>query len=93
MKVKNKSLGVNAVLNAFKSALAILFPLITYPYAFRILHTEGIGKVNYATSIISYFILIASLGISTYAVREGAKYRDKPKVLMNSVIKYFHLIY
>lgn len=31
MKVKNKSLGVNAVLNAFKSALAILFPLITYP--------------------------------------------------------------
>ena len=80
MKVKNKSLGVNAVLNAFKSALAILFPLITYPYAFRILHTEGIGKVNYATSIISYFILIASLGISTYAVREGAKYRDKPKV-------------
>ena len=28
MKVKNKSLGVNAVLNAFKSALAILFPLM-----------------------------------------------------------------
>lgn len=77
MKKKNKSLGMNAALNAFKSSLSILFPLITYPYAFRILHTEGIGKVNYATSIISYFSLLAALGISTYAVREGAKIRDK----------------
>lgn len=78
-KRKNKSLGINAALNAFKSGLAIIFPLITYPYAFRILHTEGIGKVNYATSIISYFALIAALGISTYAVREGAKLRGNKK--------------
>lgn len=72
-----KSLGMNAFLNAFKSSLSVLFPLITYPYAFRILNVEGIGKVNYATSIVSYFSLIATLGVSTYAVREGAKLRDK----------------
>ncbi len=81
MKEKNnkkfKSLSVNAFLNAFKSSLSVLFPLITYPYAFRILHVEGMGKVNYATSIVSYFSLIATLGVSTYAVREGAKLRDK----------------
>lgn len=74
---KFKSLGVNALLNAFKSSLSVLFPLITYPYAFRILHVEGMGKVNYATSIVSYFSLIATLGVSTYAVREGAKLRDR----------------
>ena len=73
--MKNKSLGINAILNAFKSALSIIFPLITYPYAFRILHASGIGKVNYSSSIVSYFSLIAALGISTYAVREGAKFR------------------
>lgn len=73
---KYRSLGVNAFLNAVKSGMSVLFPLITYPYAFRILHAEGIGKVDYATSIISYFSLIAALGISTYAVREGAKLRD-----------------
>lgn len=73
--MKKKSLGVNAILNAFKSALSIIFPLITYPYAFRILHASGIGKVNYSSSIVSYFSLIAALGISTYAVREGAKLR------------------
>ena len=39
----------------------------------------GIGKVNFAGSYISYFVLLAGLGIGTYAVREGAKYRDNPK--------------
>lgn len=76
-------------MNAFKSALGILFPLITYPYAFRILHTEGIGKVNYATSIISYFTLIAGLGISTYATREGAKLRDNKKKLQKFCSQMF----
>ena len=78
---KKRSLGVNAALNAFKSGLAILFPLITYPYVFRVLHTEGVGKVNYAASIISYFALIAALGFPTYAVREGAKLREQPEKL------------
>ena len=76
---KYRSMGINAFLNAVKSGLSIIFPLITYPYAFRILHAEGIGRVDYASSIISYFTMIASLGISTYAVREGAKVRDNRK--------------
>jgi O-antigen/teichoic acid export membrane protein len=75
-KTKQHSLGVNAVLNAINSALRIVFPLVAYPYAFRILHKDGIGKVNYASSIINYFVLIAGLGIATYAIREGAKIRD-----------------
>lgn len=73
---KYRSMEINAFLNAVKSGLSIIFPLITYPYAFRVLHAEGIGRVDYASSIISYFTMIASLGISTYAVREGAKVRD-----------------
>lgn len=80
-KNESKSLGVNAALNAIRSGLSVVFPLITYPYAFRVLHAEGIGKVNYALSIIGYFSLIAALGISTYAIREGAKLRkDKEKL-------------
>ena len=73
---KNKSLGVNAAINALRAGLSIIFPLITYPYAIRVLHAEGIGKVNFASSIVSYFSLFASLGFSNYAVREGAKVRD-----------------
>ena len=73
---KQKNIGVNAVLNVIKSGLSVIFPLITYPYAIRVLGAEGIGKVTYGNSIISYFALIAMLGVTTYAVREGSKCKD-----------------
>lgn len=71
-----KPLGLNAVLNAIKSSLSILFPLIIYPYVFHVLHSENIGKVNFASSIVSYFSMFAMLGVTQYAVREGAKIRN-----------------
>ena len=70
---RQKNIGVNATLNVIKSLLSVLFPVITYPYALRVLGAEGIGTVNYGSSIISYFALLAALGVSTYAVREGAQ--------------------
>ncbi len=57
-------------------ALNVILPLITFPYISRILQVDGLGKYNYASSIISYFSLIAALGISTYAIREGAARRN-----------------
>lgn len=73
---KQKSVGLNAILNMIKSGLLVFFPLVTFPYATRVLGVENIGKVNYSSSIVSYFTLFAALGITTYAVREGAKIRD-----------------
>lgn len=81
--MKNESIGKNAILNGIKTSLSIIFPLITYPYASRVLQVENIGKVNFSNSIISYFVLIAGLGISTYAIREGAMIRDDKKKLEN----------
>lgn len=72
----NKSLKLNAILNTVKTITTLIFPLITFPYVSRILLPEGTGKVNFANSIIAYFSIIASLGISTYASREAAKLRD-----------------
>lgn len=54
----------------------LAFPIITFPYASRILMPEGIGQVNFANSIVQYFILIAGLGISSYAIREASKVRE-----------------
>lgn len=34
------------------------------------------GIYNFSSNYARYFVLLASLGIPTYAVREGAKYRD-----------------
>ena len=77
--MKHKSLALNAFLNSFRSVLNILFPLITFPYVSRKLTVEGIGIYNFSNSIVSYFVLIAALGIGTYAVREVAKYRKNKK--------------
>lgn len=76
-----KSLKKNAVLNMTKTLMSLVFPLITFPYASRVLGPVYIGKVCFAQSIVSYFSLIAALGISAYAVRETAKHRDDMSAL------------
>lgn len=73
---KQKSIKVNILFNSIRTCLTLIFPLITFPYITRILSPEGIGKINFSYSIANYFILLAALGISTYAIREGTKYRD-----------------
>ena len=74
--IKQKSVGVNAGLNMIKTVCQVIFPLITFPYVSRVLHVENIGIYNFCQSVVSYFSLAAGLGISTYAVREGARYRN-----------------
>ncbi|WP_405317070.1 flippase [Faecalibacillus faecis] len=71
-----KSMSKNYIFNMLKSVMAILFPIISFPYASRVLGVNNIGIVSYCTSIISYFTLFASLGVSIYATREGAKIKD-----------------
>ena len=83
--MKKKSLGVNALLNSIRSILNILFPIITFPYVSRVLQVRGIGIYNFSNSIVSYFLLIAALGISTYAIREGAKLRDNKQKISKFV--------
>lgn len=79
--MKKKSLGVNALLSGLQSLLNVIFPFITFPYISRVLDVSGVGKVNFASSIISYFLLIAALGINMFAVREGAKLRDNRQAI------------
>lgn len=71
-----KSIKSNFVYNLLNTSLGILFPLISFPYASRILMAERIGEVNFFQSIIQYVLLITSLGIPMYAIREIAKIRD-----------------
>ena len=76
MKMKIKSIKLNAGLNIIRTTLNLLFPLITVPYISRVLSVEEIGKYDFSFSIISYALLIAALGIDKFAVREGTKYRE-----------------
>lgn len=74
-----KSLKKNSLVNLAKTIIGLIFPLITFPYASRVLGVENIGRVNFASSVMNYFVLIAGLGITNYAIREGAKIRDNPE--------------
>ena len=76
MTERKKSLKLNFIMNAILTMSAFIFPLITFPYVSRILLPEGTGKVSFATSNISYFLMLAQLGIPTYGVRACAKVRD-----------------
>ena len=76
MNEQEKSLRKNAFYNVLKTILNVIFPLITFPYASRILLPEGIGKVNFASTVVNYFALLGCLGIPVYGSREAAKVRD-----------------
>ena len=89
--MEQKSLKLNMILNAVKGLLGILFPLITFPYISKVLGVENIGKYNFAYSIINYFVLIAGLGIATYAVREGAYIRGDLQKLQRFSDEIFSL--
>lgn len=54
----------------------MLFSLVTTPYISRVLSASGVGEYNFSQSFVSYFLLIAGLGTSTYAIREAGKIRD-----------------
>lgn len=75
--MKNKrSFIVNAGYNFIYNGLNIAFPLITAPYVSRVLGAENLGKVNFATIVVNWFILFASFGIPYYGIREIAKVQD-----------------
>ena len=79
--MEQKSIKLNAILNVMKTVFSLIFPLITFPYVTRMLQVEAMGKYDFSGSIISYFTLLAALGINIYAVREGSKYKnDKEKI-------------
>ncbi|MCM1326113.1 MAG: flippase [Bacteroidales bacterium] len=80
-KSKNISIKKNAIMSGLNRGLSLLFPLITFAYVSRVLGVTNYGKYNFSQSIYSYFSLAAGLGIATYAVREGVKYRnDEEKI-------------
>ena len=78
---KQKSLGKNFVYSLLKTMMGVVFPLITFPYATRVLGAASLGKIDYAQANITYFSLLGAFGVSGYAVREGARIRDDKEKL------------
>lgn len=74
--MENKSVTRNYIYNLIYQILMLILPLISTPYISRVLGAENIGIYSYTISIITYFILFGSLGITLYAQREIAYVQD-----------------
>lgn len=83
--MKIRSVKFNFIMNFILTASSILFPLITAPYILRVLQAEGNGRVDFASSVMTCFMMFASLGIPTYGIRTCAKVRDDKEELSNTV--------
>lgn len=83
------SLKRNFIMNTILTASSFLFPLITFPYVSRVLLPEGNGRIAFASSMVSYFSMVASLGIPTYGIRACAQVRDSREELSRTVQEIF----
>lgn len=79
--MKQASIKKNFIMNAILQLSSVVFPLITYPYVFRVLQPAGTGSVSFAVSLISYFNMAAQLGIPIYGIRCCARVRDDREAL------------
>ena len=70
------SIGKNYILNLSYQILTIIIPVITMPYISRVFGATTVGLQSYAYSYVSYFLLLAALGTTTYAQREIARIRE-----------------
>ena len=76
---KQSSLKRNYVMNVILTGSSFIVPIITFRYVSRTLLPPANGKVQLALSVISYFNMLAQLGIPTYGIRVCAKVRDDRK--------------
>lgn len=66
----------NYLYNLSYQIIAIILPLITIPYVSRILGADLIGVNSYTNTIISYFVLLANVGLTVYGNRTISYTRD-----------------
>ena len=89
----NKVLLKNYFFNILIVFTNVVFPLLLFPYASRVLSPEQYGKYNYAISIASYFVSIANLGVQSYGLRELAKVRNCVESLKKKFSEVFFITF
>lgn len=76
----------NSFFNVLKNVVTLLFPLLTFSYASRVLLPEGMGRIDFVKSITTILTSIALLGMRSYGARECARIRDD-KIKLSKTVK------
>lgn len=93
LPIKPRSIKSNFLLNALRTFLSMVIPVVVFPYISRVLGPDNIGKVEFANSIVNYFVLFAALGIPTYGIREIARVREDSVKFSKTVAELTMLLF
>lgn len=74
--MEKSSIKKNYLYNLVYQIIILILPIITTPYISRALGATNIGIYSFTVSIVTYFTLFGSLGVSLYGQREIAYVRE-----------------
>lgn len=86
------SIKTNIIFNVIRVGVKMMFPILILPIITRNLGVEKFGLIEYATSIISYFIIFSSLGIHNYGSREVSIHRQSNQTQSKIIQELFSLL-
>lgn len=89
--MKKSRVATNYIYNVAYQILTFLTPIITAPYLSRTLGADNLGKYNYTYSIVYWFILFGTMGISLYGSKEIAKVSNDREKLSKKFSEIFSL--
>ena len=76
----------NSVALVVLDLLSKAMPLVVFPVMVRALGPTAYGKIGFATAVAGFFGLVATPGVSTYALREAAKDEGRIHFLVRHVV-------
>ena len=82
-----KSILKNYLYNLSYQILTLILPLVTASYLSRVLGATGNGIYIYTFTIVNYFVVFGSLGISMYGQREVAYIQNDKQKLKKTFIE------
>ena len=75
----------NISINFLNNLATHLFSFLMVIYAARVLQPKAYGKVSFAVSFVSYFVMVANLGMPIYGMRLCAEHKEDKKALAKTV--------
>jgi O-antigen/teichoic acid export membrane protein len=79
---REKKVVINNIFSLFSVQVAnYVLPLISIPIIVRIIGPDKFGLINYASAIISYFIIIVNYGFDLTATRQVAQNKENKQYL------------
>lgn len=87
------SIKGNFVLNLLRVFSTALITIFTMPYLSRVLGVENLGRIEYAFTIVNYFVLFSSLGIPMYGIREVSINRENKRELAKIILELFSILF